>query len=641
VVVVGPAGAGKTTTLERAVEDLHRWSRVAFGVAPTAKAARVLETEAAMPADTVAKLLHEWSRPDRPPGPRWQLPPGATLVVDEAGMLGTGALDRLVTLAHTRAWRLVLVGDPEQLHAVGRGGLFAEVCAASRVHELAHIHRFADSWEGPASLGLRAGDARALDAYEAHDRIVAGTLDDHVHEIATRWVRHTSQGQTVAISAATNDHVDVLNDAVQRLRLGLGQLDPNRAVPIADGEVAHPGDVVVTRRNDRDLVTSVGQPVRNRDLWHVVATHPDGALTVSERTGQGTVTLPADYVSQHVRLGYAATEHGVQGDTVDVGITLVSEATTGRGLYVGATRGRHDNQLHVVTESRDIGEARDVLEAALARDRADIPALTQRRRLAQQQPPERVAAPADLIPDWVASYRTRLIDRRAELVEQLAARAERRQAAGAQLGLIRPELAAARAAWQPYAERIDALERQLRSERRPELWKATYDADHAGFGHRHGAQRRVEDAAARIEETEAALVAVHTEGAAIEARFVTLARKTANLENLVHPSAASHSLDDLDRGDVQRIDETLAAVDTWCAWSNGHRVAAAELIDAVAVLSGVDCYRYEITSGLDEIGRERWHHALKPVAQLLRDRGFVITAEAAPELEQDSLGIGI
>ena len=40
VMVVGPAGAGKTGTLTAAVDDLHRHGRDVFGVAPTAKAAR-------------------------------------------------------------------------------------------------------------------------------------------------------------------------------------------------------------------------------------------------------------------------------------------------------------------------------------------------------------------------------------------------------------------------------------------------------------------------------------------------------------------------------------------------------------------------------------------------------------------------
>jgi hypothetical protein len=63
VLVVGPAGAGKTRMLAAAVTDLHRQHRPVFGVAATAKAARVLQRDAGMRADTVAKLLHDGSAP--------------------------------------------------------------------------------------------------------------------------------------------------------------------------------------------------------------------------------------------------------------------------------------------------------------------------------------------------------------------------------------------------------------------------------------------------------------------------------------------------------------------------------------------------------------------------------------------------
>ena len=117
--------------------------------------------------------------------------------------------------------------------------------------------------------------------------------------------------------------------------------------------------------------------------------------------GHGTVTLPADYAREHVRLGYAATEHGYQSDTVDHAIALVSASTTRRGLYVAATRGRDENLLCVVTDSTDVAEARDVLEGILALDRADIPAVTQRRTLAHQvHGHEPAHAPRCAIPDW-------------------------------------------------------------------------------------------------------------------------------------------------------------------------------------------------------------------------------------------------
>ena len=153
------------------------------------------------------------------------------MIVDEAGMLGTPSLHRLVDLADRHGWRLALVGDPRQLQAVGRGGLFAELCATGRVHELARLHRFAERWEAAASLQLRAGSPSALDAYEAHSRVVAGTIDDHLGRLAVAWIAHTIAGRSVAITAATNDHVDAINAAVQDGRRRVGQLDAQAPPP--------------------------------------------------------------------------------------------------------------------------------------------------------------------------------------------------------------------------------------------------------------------------------------------------------------------------------------------------------------------------------------------------------------------------
>jgi ATP-dependent exoDNAse (exonuclease V) alpha subunit len=206
-----------------------------FGLAPTAKAAHILGQETGMTGDTVAKLLYEWSRPDRPPRDRYRLAAGATVVVDEASMLGTSSLAGLVDLSEAQGWRLVLVGDPRQLQAVGRGGMFAELCATSRVHELARLHRFTHPWEAAASLRLRVGDPGVLDVYESHGRISGGSFDEHLHHLAGQWKTLTAAGQTIAITASSNAHVDALNAAIQAARLDAGDLDPDRAVPVGEG----------------------------------------------------------------------------------------------------------------------------------------------------------------------------------------------------------------------------------------------------------------------------------------------------------------------------------------------------------------------------------------------------------------------
>lgn len=381
-VIVGPAGAGKTTMLRAAVTALHAPPhRPVFGLAPTAKAARVLNDETGMATDTVAKLLYEWSRSDRPPDDLWQLGPRYTVVVDEAGMLSTHDLHRLMHLAREQHWRLVLVGDPHQLQAVGRGGMFAELCASTRTIELERIHRFVEPWEAAASLRLRHGDTRALDSYERRRRILPGRLDDHVDTIATYWIDCNDQGRSLAITTARNEHVDLINTRVQAARRDRGDLDPARGAATADGIGAWVGDIIATRRNDRTLITSAGQFVRNRDQWIVTAIEASGDITAARIDGGGVAVLPAAYAREHVRLGYAATEPGNQSDTQDRSITLATGSTTGRGLYVGMTRGRQTNHVLVVTDTPDIGAARDVLERAITYDRADVPAVAQRQRL--------------------------------------------------------------------------------------------------------------------------------------------------------------------------------------------------------------------------------------------------------------------
>ncbi len=357
------------------------------------------------------------------------------------------------------------------------------------------------------------------------------------------------------------------------MRLTVGDLDPSTAVPIGDGEHAHIGDIVASRRNHRRLCTERGEPVRNRDLWTVVATHGDGAVTVSHLGGHGSVTLPADYTREHVRLGYAATEHGHQGDTVDISIALVSRATTHRGLYVGVTRGRDENRIHVITDTDDIAEARDVLDAVLAHDRADIPAVTQRRHLAHQtNRPEPVREPEQVVPGWLTHYRDRLEQRRDDLTAGLTERAHRRIEAAAELADLQPALDAAREASQPYADRINAVEDELAIVLRPAMWQANHDACRAGFGQRHGAARRAKIATWRVDDAQDRIAAIRADGAHIKDQLDAVEADARRLAELASPSTGHFGIDQLDCDQLHALDQTAEAIDTWTTWANGRPV---------------------------------------------------------------------
>jgi ATP-dependent exoDNAse (exonuclease V) alpha subunit len=185
----------------------------------------------------------------------------------------------------------------------------------------------------------------------------------------------------MSITTTRNDDVHTINRHLQQYRVDAGDLDPATAIGIADGDVGMVGDVIATRRNDRHLRTSTGEPVRNRQRWTITNTHPDGQITITQHHRHGTITLPAHYVRQHVELAYATTEHGAQGETTDHAITLATTATTGRGLYVAMTRGRHHNTALVLTDTHNPYDAIDLLQTSLHIDRADTPATRQRRDL--------------------------------------------------------------------------------------------------------------------------------------------------------------------------------------------------------------------------------------------------------------------
>jgi hypothetical protein len=111
VLVVGPAGTGKTTALAPAVAQLRADRRPVFGVAPSAAAAEVLASDTGVDADTIDKLLIEHTL-TRPPERRYRLPAGTTVIVDEAGTLATTKLDQLAALADRNRWRSALGGSP-------------------------------------------------------------------------------------------------------------------------------------------------------------------------------------------------------------------------------------------------------------------------------------------------------------------------------------------------------------------------------------------------------------------------------------------------------------------------------------------------------------------------------------------------
>ncbi len=366
VVVVGPAGTGKTRTTAHGVDVLSAHGRLVVGLAPSGKAADVLATGVGCPTDTLAGFLARHRGGTTP----W--PSGTTVILDEAGMAATDDLARLVGLVRRKDWRLVAIGDPAQLPAVGRGGVFAHWCETIPRNELETPRRFDQGWEAAASLLLRGGQPAAAEVYADHGRLRTAHPALVPLDVARTHQRHVAVGRSVAITTNTAETARAINLAIQ----GAGTGGPS--MRLADGTTARVGDQIATRRNDPKLRTDHGEKVRNRHTWTVVDAHGDGSLTATH-PDRGRMVLPAPYVAEHVELGWAVTGYGNQGDTVDVGIAVLEPGTTRNHAYVAMTRGRRTNVAVLPDASGGLDSA-DALTEMIGRTPRHESALGVRKR---------------------------------------------------------------------------------------------------------------------------------------------------------------------------------------------------------------------------------------------------------------------
>ncbi len=420
-VLVGPAGSGKSTTMAglRAAWETEHGPGSVMGLAPSAVAAQVLADGLGIETENTAKWLHEWRRipelksrrdrfalnlarnayPHSPGAAKLRtrlaamdqaiaercLMAGQLVIVDEASLAGTFALDELAGAARQAGSKILLVGDGAQLGSVEAGGAFSLLVKdrGDLVAELTDVRRFTSEWEKAASIELRLGNKTAIDDYEAHGRITEGPREILLDAIYTAWKNDVDAGKSSLMIAGDSATVTELNTRARADRMLEGTVSLEGLL-IADGQTAGVGDQVVTRQNNR-LVTTGRTWVKNGDRWLVTATNPDGSMALRRGNGGGEVSLPADYVGRHVELAYATTAYRSQGRTTDTSHALVSPATTREVLYVSATRGRESNSLYVDTlfdpdpatgHEPAISQrtARDVLAGVLANDGADLSA---------------------------------------------------------------------------------------------------------------------------------------------------------------------------------------------------------------------------------------------------------------------------
>jgi conjugative relaxase-like TrwC/TraI family protein len=407
-VLVGPAGTGKTFTLDAVRAAFEHAGHAVLGAAPSARAALELTDGAGISARTLHSLLDRWERGHEAPVR------DTLLVIDEAGMADIRTLEALVSRQVALGGRVLLAGDHHQLPEVSAGGGFAAaVTGAACVAELSVNRRQHHAWEQDALTELRHGSvAGAVAAYLEHDRvIVADNAEAMIAAAVGRWFAARDAGQSPVLLAGTNDLVDRLNAAVVERLVERGELKPD-AVGFGSG-VFRVGERVVVRRNSTET-TTCGRPVDIANGHHatVIGAAADGLVVRLNRGGEELV-LTDSYLQRggHLTHAYALTTHRAQGGTWDLAIAVGTEGLYREGAYVQLSRGATANWL-VLTEPQAAELRR---ESALELQRHDAGLIP-----VPDEPPEAADELIERLGRSRAKHLARTADPDAPTVERLA-----------------------------------------------------------------------------------------------------------------------------------------------------------------------------------------------------------------------------
>ena len=334
--VIGYAGTGKSAMLGVAREAWEREGYQVRGATLSGIAAENLEGGSGTASRTIASLEHGWAQG------RDQLGPKDVLVVDEAGMIGTRQMERVLSHARDAGAKVVLVGDPEQLQAIEAGAAFRSIAERHGTAEITEVRRQREGWQKEATRSLATGrTAEALDAYAAHGMVHAADTREAAREsLVDGWdrQRRADPDQSRIILTHTNAEVRELNgEARDRLRVN-GELGEDVAFAADRGSRDFAaGDRLMFLRNERSL------GVKNGTLGTIGRVTPEG-MTVRLDGGREVTFAAKDYAA--VDHGYAATFHKSQGVTVDYAHVLATPGMDRHSGYVGLSRHREGVQLH-------------------------------------------------------------------------------------------------------------------------------------------------------------------------------------------------------------------------------------------------------------------------------------------------------
>jgi Ti-type conjugative transfer relaxase TraA len=370
--LTGFAGAGKSAAIAAARDTWQAEGYRVLGGALSGIAAENLQRESGVESRTLASWEKAWD------AGRERLGKRDVLVIDEAGMVGSRQLERIVSAAAAGGAKVVLVGDAEQLQPIEAGAAFRAIAERVGYQELSGIRRQQEAWQREASGDFaRGAPGRAFDRYQERGAIHFGENRGKAkEELIKGWAEYrAAQGREKAalILAHTRADVRELNLQARAILKERGELGKESRVEVARELAADDGTISIERgeryfaqgervmflKNDREL------GVKNGSLGTVAEVNKDSMRVVLDGAARREVSFALkEYAA--LDYGYAATVHKAQGATVDKTFMLATSGMDRHLAYVGMTRHRESVNVYA---GRDDFKNFDELKERLSRAR--------------------------------------------------------------------------------------------------------------------------------------------------------------------------------------------------------------------------------------------------------------------------------
>ena len=360
-VLIGKAGAGKTTTM-KAVAEIYKSSGArVIGMSLSAVASENLGREANIESGTISSWMHQrrlfeearekflsfnkilsegmlkqldWYAQLKN-FEKTDLKSSDVIIVDEAGMVGTHDWHDILEFSSKTGAKVIAIGDDNQIKPISSGDCFrAALNSIDRVGHLDEIRRQNSDWQKEASVEFsKLNTANALAIYEHHGKIHEMT---DAKQIAEKFLEIEKIGSAVVLCTTKKECTDI-NSEIRNLKKANGELGEN-LFNIGEKSFAK-NDQIIFTQNNKSFAVKNGETA-------VVEKFENGILTV--KSGDSSeIEKQIDTKSyDKIDYAYAITITKSQGKTYDNTIVVANSVMDAKNTYVAMTRHRENVDLY-------------------------------------------------------------------------------------------------------------------------------------------------------------------------------------------------------------------------------------------------------------------------------------------------------